>query len=89
VKYDIRYKPAFSAIFLTLKPGEGILAEAGAMASMDGVIETETKLSGGLFPALARRFFGGESLFVNIFRNRATEESELVLTQPTLAILNA
>ncbi|MEO0949677.1 MAG: AIM24 family protein, partial [Cyanobacteria bacterium J06641_5] len=70
MKYEIRYKPAFSTVFITLNPGEGILAEAGAMASMDGGIVSETRLSGGLFPAIARKIFGGESLFVNIFRNR-------------------
>ena len=84
MKYEIRYKPAFSTIFLTLKPGEGILAEAGAMASMDGGIEAETRLSGGLFPAIARKIFGKESLFVNIFRNRTGESCELALTQTTI-----
>ncbi len=35
VKTEIRYKPAFATIFLTLNPGETITAEAGAMTSMD------------------------------------------------------
>ncbi len=84
MKYEIRYKPAFSTLFLTLEPGEGILAESGAMASMDGGIEMSTKLSGGLFSALARKFFGGESLFVNIFRNQDSTTKQIVLTQSTI-----
>jgi uncharacterized protein (AIM24 family) len=34
MKYKIRYKPAFAAIFVTLEPGEKVTAEAGAMTSM-------------------------------------------------------
>ena len=32
---DIRYKPSFATIFLTLEPGESIIAESGAMIGMD------------------------------------------------------
>ncbi|MEL7328966.1 MAG: TIGR00266 family protein, partial [Cyanobacteria bacterium J06559_1] len=33
MKYDIRYKPSFATLFLTLQPGEQIFVEAGGMAS--------------------------------------------------------
>ncbi|MFN3927854.1 MAG: AIM24 family protein, partial [Pseudanabaenaceae cyanobacterium] len=36
MKYEIKYKPSFATIFVTLGAGESITAEAGAMASMDG-----------------------------------------------------
>ena len=36
MKYDVRHKPTFATVFVTLQPGEQIVAEAGAMASMDG-----------------------------------------------------
>ncbi|MEL6493815.1 MAG: TIGR00266 family protein [Cyanobacteria bacterium J06623_7] len=78
---EIKYKPAFSAIFVTLEPGDKIVAEAGAMASMDSQITMKTELSGGLFPALAKKFFGGESLFVNTFSNETKQYLNLVLTQ--------
>lgn len=81
MKYNIRYKPAFSCIFITLEPGEGITAEAGAMASMDAALSMETEFSGGFVKGLLRKFFGGESLFVNVFRNRTQEPQTLVLTQ--------
>jgi uncharacterized protein (TIGR00266 family) len=81
MKYEIKYKPAFSAIFVTLEPGEKIIAEAGAMASMDSQVTIKTELSGGLLTALAKKFFGGESLFVNVFSNETKQYVNLVLTQ--------
>ena len=78
---DIRYKPAFAAIFATLEPGEAIIAEAGAMVSMDSMLTMTTKFSGGFFPALMRKFLGGESLFVNIFTNKTQRPLQVVLTQ--------
>lgn len=78
---EIKYKPAFSTIFVTLEPGEQIIAEAGAMASMDSQVTIKTKLSGSFFTALAKKFFGGESLFVNVFSNETKQYVNLVLTQ--------
>lgn len=79
--YEIRYKPAFASIFVTLAPGEQIIAEAGAMTSMDGALSMQTQFSGGFLPALLKRFFGGESLFVNVYTNRTQQSLPLVLTQ--------
>ncbi|MBE9223146.1 TIGR00266 family protein [Cyanobacterium stanieri LEGE 03274] len=78
---SIRYRPAFATIFVTLQPREKITAEAGAMVSMDGGITIKTEFSGGFFPALMRRFFGGESLFVNVFQNNTNVPQTLVLSQ--------
>ncbi|HHP7229372.1 MAG TPA: TIGR00266 family protein [Xenococcaceae cyanobacterium] len=78
---DIRYKPAFAAIFVTLEPRESITAEAGAMVSMDSMLTMTTEFSGGLFPALMRKLFGGETLFVNVFTNKTTRPLQVVLTQ--------
>lgn len=89
MKYEIRYKPAFATIFLTLNPGDRIIAEAGAMASMDAALSMKTELSGGLIPALLKRFFGGESLFVNIFSNTTNQPLQLVLTQSTIGDVDA
>jgi uncharacterized protein (TIGR00266 family) len=84
MKYEIRYKPAFAAIFLTLNPGERITAEAGAMQSMAAALSMQTQFSGGLIPGLLKKFFGGESLFVNEFRNNTQKPLELVLSQAML-----
>ena len=84
MKYDVRYKPTFATVFVTLQPGEKIVAEAGAMASMDGNITVETQLSGGLIPALLKTFLGGESMFINTFTNKSNKPQEVVLTQSTI-----
>jgi len=84
MKYDIRYKPAFATLFLTLQPGEQIFAEAGAMASMSGKISMNTSFFGGLIPGLLKAFLGGESLFLNEFSNKTQSPQEIVLTQSTI-----
>lgn len=81
MKYEIRYKPAFACLFVTLEPGEQVTAEAGAMVSMDGGITMKTEFSGGLIPALLRSLFGGESMFVNIYRNTSNKPQAVILTQ--------
>lgn len=81
---DIRYKPAFASIFVTLSPGETISAEAGAMTSMDGQLTMKTEFSGGFFSGLLKNWFGGESLFVNVFSNQTSQPLHLVLTQSTI-----
>jgi uncharacterized protein (TIGR00266 family) len=84
VKYEIRYKPAFAAIFLTLNPGDRITAESGAMLSMAAKLAMNTQFSGGLIPALLKKFLGGESLFVNEFSNPTQQPLDLVLSQSTV-----
>ncbi|GBF78901.1 AIM24 family protein [Aphanothece sacrum] len=34
--YEVRCRPAFAALFVTLNPGESITARAGSVISMDG-----------------------------------------------------
>lgn len=84
MKYDVRYKPTFATVFVTLQPGEKLIAEAGAMASMDGGVDLQTQFSGGLIPALLKSFLGGESMFINTFHNRSAVPKQVVLTQSTI-----
>lgn len=81
MKYEIRYKPAFAAIFLTLEPGEHIVAEAGSLVSMAGDLTLTTELAGGLVSAILRWLLGGESLFVNVLTNRTDGPRQVVLSQ--------
>ncbi|ELS04862.1 TIGR00266 family protein [Xenococcus sp. PCC 7305] len=81
---DIRYKPAFATIFVTLEPGESITAEAGAMVSMDSMLTMKTEFSGGFLPALGKKLFGGESLFVNVFANKTSRPLQVVLSQSVI-----
>lgn len=84
MKYEICYKPTFAAIFITLEPKERIVAEAGAMVSMDAKLSMTTEFSGGFLQGLLKKFFGGESLFVNVFSNNTDRDRQLVLTQSVI-----
>jgi len=77
---EIRNKPSFANIRIKLGPGDRVIAEADAMASMSSTIDIKTMWSGGFFPAVLKRGFGSESLFVNEFSTES--EGELILTQP-------
>ena len=76
---EVRNKPSFANIRAELSAGDSIIAESDAMASMSSTIEMSTRWNGGIFRAVAKRFFGGESLFVNEFTTRSS--GEVVLTQ--------
>jgi len=65
VEYKIDYGPSFSLLSVKIQQGEKVTAEAGAMVTMDGTIEIETKMQGGLGGALKRSLLGGESFFMN------------------------
>ena len=57
-----------------LQNGQRIIADAGAMAYMDGAIKMETKM-GGLGKALGR-VFSGEDLFLNHFTGTAAADGQ-------------
>ncbi len=76
---EIADKPSFAHIRVKLDPGDSIVAEADAMASMSSDIEMSTRWNGGFCSAILRRVFGGESLFVNEFTTRTG--GSLVITQ--------
>lgn len=80
---EVKYRPSFATIFVTLAPGDSIVAEADAMASMSSNVQMKTRFNGGFIKGLLKRFFGGESLFVNEFFVESGEPGQLVLTQQT------
>ena len=86
---QIKYKPAFATIFVILDPGESITAEAGAMVSMDSMLTIKTEFSGGFLPGLLKKFFGGESLFVNHFQNKTQRPLQVILTQSMVGDIEA
>jgi uncharacterized protein (TIGR00266 family) len=67
MQVDIRYSPSFALGVITLPPGGEVKAEAGAMTSMSGGVEIETKAQGGLLKGFKRSMLGGESFFINTF----------------------
>lgn len=79
----IKHRPSFSTLEVELSPGQSIVAESDAMASMSSNVDIATRFNGGFFTALMRKIFGGESLFINEFKIDGTDNGSLVLTQPT------
>lgn len=78
MQHYIEHGPAFAWLRARLEPNERIVAEAGAMVRRSANLEMETRLNaskkGGFlgvvvafFVALMRKFFGGETMFLNEF----------------------
>ncbi len=76
-------KKSFSHIEVILDQGDEIHAESGAMASMDSKVELSAQFRGGFLSAIARKLFGGESLFMSEYTNESSEPLKLILTKPT------
>ena len=56
------------ALELTLRQGEEVFAEAGAMLYMVSGIDLQARMQGGVMKGLMRKFLAGESMFMSIFR---------------------
>ena len=80
---EIKGSPSFAYITVQLEPGESIIAESDAMSSMASDLDMKAKFNGGFFSGLAKKFFGGESLFINYFTNNTSERKQLTLVQGT------
>lgn len=82
---DLHARPSFAHLRVRLAPGETLIAESGAMASMSGHTQLAARWNGGFLNALVRRYLGGESLFINEVScpPGSSEPAEIVITQPT------
>ena len=78
---EIKGAPSFAHMHILLNPGERIVVEAEAMSSMSSNLDMMTRFNGGFFSALAKRFLGDESLFVNEFINNTQEVCKLTVAQ--------
>lgn len=83
MKTEILGKPAFAYVNVDLEPGESIVAESDAMSSMSPELDMKAGFNGGFFSGLAKKFFGGESLFVNTFTNNTSETQRVSIVQGT------
>lgn len=83
MKVSIEGKPVFAHVKVELQPGESFIAEADAMSSMSAELDMVAKFNGGFLSGLIKKFFGGESLFVNHFTNNTSKVLTLELTQST------
>ena len=69
------------ALQLSLRQGEEVFAEAGAMLYMGQGIELQAKMQGGVMKGLMRKFLAGESMFMSVFRCDAAE-GKMALANP-------
>jgi uncharacterized protein (TIGR00266 family) len=78
------------AVVITLDPGEAVVADAGAMMYMQDGIEMATQLSmsqqnkglfGKLFEA-GKRVMTGESFFITMFGNNASQRRDVAFAAP-------
>lgn len=69
------------ALQVTLKQGEELYAEAGAMLYMGPGIDLQARMQGGLMKGLMRKFLAGESMFMSVFRCERAE-ANMALANP-------
>ncbi len=74
---------SFSHVHVDLMPGETIVAEAGAMASMSAELDLTARLNGNPFSALAKGLLGRESFFISEYRNNTGKPQRVTLVQGT------
>ena len=79
----IEGSPSFSYVHVDLAPGEALTAESDAMSTMDSDLDMKARFNGGFFSGLIKKFLGGESLFVNEFKNNTKKTRRVTLVQPT------
>lgn len=83
MKTTIEGQPSFAHMHVDLDPGESIIAESDAMASMSADLDMTAKFNGGFFSGLIKKYLGGESLFINEFKNNTDGPRRVTLVQPT------
>lgn len=69
------------ALQITLRQGEEVFAEAGAMLYMGAGMDLQAKMQGGLMKGLMRKFLAGESLFMSTFHCTAPT-AQMALANP-------
>lgn len=67
MRVSLEQGPAFTLARVALERGETVRAESGAMVSMSGGVDVETKMQGGFLSSLARSVLTSESFFQNTF----------------------
>ena len=64
--YEIKYRPSYSLLEITLESNQLVRAEAGAMTYMSSNIQVNTHMrEKGLLGTLGLKLLGGQSFFVN------------------------
>jgi len=93
VQIEVEASPSYGMAVVTLDKGEALTAESGAMVAMSPGLSVDTTFNGtgdggpldwlqAIVTGLVRRFFAGETLFVNHFVARS--DGEQLLLSPAL-----
>lgn len=69
MQHQIHGNPEYGYLTVLLDAGDTFVAEAGAMSWMHDGMTMQSRLMGGLAPAIIRKLMGGESLFVAEYRH--------------------
>lgn len=81
MQFDIRNRPDFACLSVTLATGEQVMTETGAMMGMSSGLKMDTNMPGGIFGA-AKRMLGGESVFLNTYT--ATADGQRLDAAPSM-----
>ena len=81
MKANIHGSPSFAYLDMELAPGESIIAESDAMATMAADLNLKARLNGGLVSGLCKKLLGKESLFISEFTNTCGENRRITLAQ--------
>jgi len=83
VQEEIMFSPDYAVARLTMRAGETIIAEPGAMIAMTPNIALKAQMSqGGVLGSLKRSLLGGESFFTSTFTAQGDAELLLGTGQP-------
>lgn len=66
-KYQLKYKGAFAAVEVVIRPGDGVKSEAGVMVTLDHSVDIDTHTEGSLGNALCLGCCTGGSFFFSHF----------------------
>lgn len=83
MKAEIKGGKAFSYVDIDLEAGESLITESDAMASMESDLDLTAKFNGGFLRALAKKFLGGESLFISCIQNNVESDRRITIVQST------
>jgi uncharacterized protein (TIGR00266 family) len=83
MKQKLDGSPSFSHVHLQLDPGDVVITEADAMASVDPRIDYKTKTNGGIISAFFKRLLAKESFFINHYKNTDAKPRVITFTQAT------
>lgn len=82
MEFVIDHQPVYSSLRIQMEQGEAFRAEPGAMLSMSGTVELETKSAGKGFFGTIKAAVGGESIFASMYTAQHGP-GELVLAPAT------